>query len=118
MQAAEGDSRAVLTSLKGVTLNVAFRAMEGLMAMPMSTWDTNQLTLTPLSGVVHARLFAARISQGVELGHSRSRPAERDTTYRPGFVKPVAPIEKPVVSPPTVLPLEPAREPVPGAIPA
>jgi hypothetical protein len=86
--------------------------------MPMNTWETNQLTLTPASGVVSPRLYAAKVFHGTELGHSRSRPAERDTTYRPRFAKPLAPTEKPTSPAPTVLPLEPAREPVPGAIPA
>lgn len=90
---------------------------KGQMAMPM-TWDTNQLMLTPVSGTVRPRLYAARISVGAEQGHSRSRPAERDTTYRPWFAKPVGPTEKPASTPPTLLPLEPAREPAPGAIPA
>ena len=77
----------------------------------------NTLILTPVSGVVRSRMHAHVLRYGAEFGHSRSRPAERDSTIRPQFVKPVAATEKPLEAAPTVRPLEPARVPVPGAIP-
>jgi hypothetical protein len=83
----------------------------------MGTGNPNQMILTPVSGVARARMFGAAFHVDFGLGHSRSRPAEPEGTFIPPIVKPVAPSEKPVESAPTAPPLEPARVPVPGAIP-
>jgi hypothetical protein len=83
----------------------------------MNTGSTNQMVLTPIYGIVRTRIFANVPRIGVEIGHSRSLPAELDSTFRPRLVKPVAPTELPTAISTTALPLEPARAPVPGAIP-
>jgi hypothetical protein len=83
----------------------------------MGTGETNTLSLTPISMAVRPRIYAAVIRYGAEVGHSRSTPAGLDGTYRPGSVKPVAPTEKPRELTTTGVPMEPAREPVPGATP-
>lgn len=83
----------------------------------MGTGAPNPLVLTPISGAVRPRVYGAVLSFGAEIGHSRSRPVGRDSTYKPRTVKPVAPTERPTEFAPTALPLEPARVPVPGAIP-
>jgi hypothetical protein len=84
----------------------------------MSTGNPNTLMLTPLSGTIRPRIYGATYRAGTAIGHSRSRPVERDSTFLPRTVKPSAPTEKPTQFASTALPLEPAREPVPGAIPA
>ena len=84
----------------------------------MATAETNRLALAAGARSVRPRLFAAITVSSNGLGHSRSRPAALDGTYRPNFDKPVAPTELPTELTTTSIPLEPAREPVPGAIPA
>ena len=86
--------------------------------MPQAfTGIPNALNLTPVSGVVRAHLYAHFYRHGVNLGHSRSRPAELDSTFRPQFVKPATATERPIEAAPTVRPLEPSRVPGLGAIP-
>jgi hypothetical protein len=84
----------------------------------MSTGETNTLSLTPISAAVRPRIYTAVVRYGVDVGHSRSTPAGLDGTYRPGSAKPVAPTESPRELTATGMPMEPAREPVPGASPA
>jgi hypothetical protein len=84
----------------------------------MTTGEPNPLLLTPVSGTVSPQTYAPDYRNGAPLGHFRSRPAERETTYQPRSVEPVSPIEKPTETAPTALPLEPARVPVPGSTPA
>jgi hypothetical protein len=85
--------------------------------MSATTGTPNKLDLTPVSGTVRPRFFAGLVRTQVENGHSRSLPVGRESTFKPRFVKPVAPTERPVDTASTALPLEPARVPVPGAIP-
>lgn len=82
----------------------------------MNTSETNALSLTPISTIVRPRFYAAVLRYGSEVGHSRSQPAGFDSTFNPGFAKPVAPTEKPRELTGTTPALEPAREPAPGAI--
>lgn len=83
----------------------------------MGTGTPNDLALTPVSGVVRPRTFGAALKLGTHMGAQRSHPAERDATFSPPMVKPVAPVERPTTFSPATRPLEPARVPVPGAIP-
>jgi len=82
----------------------------------MSTGPANKMVLTPIRGSVRPRVYAAALGYGYEVGHSRSRPAELGSTFRPRSVKPVAPTELPTDTTTTTEPLEPARAPVPGAM--
>jgi hypothetical protein len=84
----------------------------------MSTGTTNKIPLTPVCVLTRARIYGTAVQVVFEIGHTRSRPAEIDSTLRPNFVKPVGSTEKPTAVTTTALPLEPAQEPVPGAIPA
>jgi hypothetical protein len=83
----------------------------------MSTGNTNPMRLSPAARITPTRVMAPHIRTLSGVGHFRSHPAELETTYRPAFEKPVAPTEKPMGVTTTALPLEPAREPVPGASP-
>jgi hypothetical protein len=85
--------------------------------LPMNTSETNAVSLTPISTIVHPRFYAAVLRYGLEVGHSRSQPAGLESTFNPASAKPVAPTEKPLELTGITPALEPAREPVPGAIP-
>src|ERR1017187_585359 len=61
----------------------------------MGTGETNTLKLTPGAKTVRPRMFVAVVINNYGLGHLRSRPTELDGTFRPRFVKPVAPTELP-----------------------
>ena len=85
--------------------------------LPMNTSETNAVSLTPISTIVHPRFYAAVLRYRLEVGHSRSQPAGLESTFNPASAKPVAPTEKPLELTGITPALEPAREPVPGAIP-
>jgi hypothetical protein len=86
--------------------------------LTMSTGETNKLSLAPAAVAVRPLFFTAVILPGFAGDHMRSRPAELDSTYRRPFAKPVNPMERPTDLTTSAVPLEPAQEPVPGAIPA
>jgi hypothetical protein len=83
----------------------------------MNTGTTNKISLAPISGVSRTRIFSVATQAAVEVGHSRSRPAEFENTFCSQFVKPVMAKEKPMSVTTTLLPLEPAREPVSASNP-
>jgi hypothetical protein len=84
----------------------------------MITGPMNRMELTPIRESVRPIVYAGTLRYGYEVGHSRSRPAELDTTFGRRSAKPVAPTELPTDTTTTAAPLEPARAPVPGAIPS
>lgn len=85
----------------------------------MSTAPTNAMILTPLMGVVRPRIYAGVIGIAYDAPVSRSSPDQIGGTSRRGpSAKPVSPTERPADLTRTAEPLEPARAPVPGAIPS
>jgi hypothetical protein len=84
----------------------------------MGTGETNKISLAPAPVIVTPLFFTAVVGVGGAGDHARSRPADLASTYRPRFAKPVSPTERPTELTTSAVPLQPARKPVPAAIPA